>query len=784
MAIKETVFTLDLTREGRHPVVKFRLNDNKVQKITFRLTNNGREIDLEREMGDQFKPVFECIFRDKTFKRDEDRGNWEIKRDTTGKYPLYTFTYFLTDEVINKSGIACYYFALETPEGLRISTPTLKMVIDCDFKEDGKPSENYVSEFEKLLKEAERVKQTIKGLDETLKEVLAGGASITEVIRARENSEGVHFKDLKERLDTENKSINKSIKDINSFIGKREDIRPEETIIGKIKNTDSIIKSVKEIIGANVFDFGAKGDGVTDDSAAFQAAIDSLGVFKYNHPSPSSVIQQGGGRVIIPKPKKFYLIKQPLKYSSSMRFVGEGWNTVIKFVPEAPANLFEGDRSKYASFNSHHDVEFENLNIVGDHTDSTIGNAKNGIDGLNVRYIKVRNCVITGFEVGIKFYRDNTSSYGYFNTIEYCYIYNNILNVYTESNGMQIIGGELSNNHGWRKSDYMLQINSAGCVISGTTIEGSPNVAQVLDRGYGTSYTGNYTETTEGETLGQKPFIEVEINKGFTSMSIQGLYNATISKILKFKNLFAETDPTKSYDVNYGISLNSNGSFVNSIKNQNFKNFLLGWTPRKPNSVDKISLQSTYLFGSPYGISIRKVDNEENNVSQSFQVTSKQVYITALCKVSTGNEKDINFRAWDFGETGAQYGSVVVDYGNGWFLTIISLSSLQKTRGSVAIGLRDKAPVGSTLVVTSVQAYTQGFPIFPPYRESAVKLDRKPRWIEDGYYYKGDVISNSNPIVENKSFVKEWVCIEEGFGKDAGATPVGKFAENIIVYTE
>ncbi|HFU6610028.1 TPA: BppU family phage baseplate upper protein [Bacillus paranthracis] len=218
MAIKETVFTLDLTREGRHPVVKFRLNDNKVQKITFRLTNNGREIDLEREMGDQFKPVFECIFRDKTFKRDEDRGNWEIKRDTTGKYPLYTFTYYLTDEVINKSGIACYYFALETSEGLRISTPTLKMVIDCDFKEDGKPSENYVSEFEKLLKEAERVKKTVDDLDKTLKEVLAGGASITEVIRARENANGDHFKDLKERLDKGDEKTNSDKRELTQKI--------------------------------------------------------------------------------------------------------------------------------------------------------------------------------------------------------------------------------------------------------------------------------------------------------------------------------------------------------------------------------------------------------------------------------------------------------------------------------------------------------------------------------------------------------------------------------------
>lgn len=219
MAIKETVFALDLTKEGRHPVVKFRLNDNKVQKITFRLTNNGREIDLEREMGDQFKPVFECIFRDKTFKRDEEQGNWEIKRDTTGKYPLYTFTYYLTDEVINKSGMACYYFALETPEGLRISTPTLKMVIDCDFKEDGKPSENYVSDFEKLLKEAESVKQRINDLDQTLQEVLESGESITEVIVAREDKSGEKYKNLKERLDTENTRLDKELRTNANQIG-------------------------------------------------------------------------------------------------------------------------------------------------------------------------------------------------------------------------------------------------------------------------------------------------------------------------------------------------------------------------------------------------------------------------------------------------------------------------------------------------------------------------------------------------------------------------------------
>lgn len=208
MAIKETNFTLDLTREGKYPVVKFRLNDNKVQKITFRLTNDGRDVDLEKEMGDQFKPVFECIFRDKTFKRDENKKNWEIKRE--GK--IYTFTYYLTNEVIDQSGIACYYFALETPEGLRISTPTLKMVIDCDFKEDGKPSDNYVSDFEKLWEEAKKIKDRIDYMEEEFQKVIEEGGVTPEVIDARDGE-----KTLKDRLNRDYKDF-ESLKAEVSFL--------------------------------------------------------------------------------------------------------------------------------------------------------------------------------------------------------------------------------------------------------------------------------------------------------------------------------------------------------------------------------------------------------------------------------------------------------------------------------------------------------------------------------------------------------------------------------------
>ncbi|MGY0251372.1 glycosyl hydrolase family 28-related protein, partial [Klebsiella michiganensis] len=68
----------------------------------------------------------------------------------------------------------------------------------------------------------------------------------------------------------------------------------------------------------SVADFGAKGDGVTDDSFAFQKAF-----LKAN--------EAGGGTVYFPPPQKEYLLKFPVFIFNNTEAYGDGKDTRIVF---------------------------------------------------------------------------------------------------------------------------------------------------------------------------------------------------------------------------------------------------------------------------------------------------------------------------------------------------------------------------------------------------------------------------------------------------------------------
>ena len=90
-------------------------------------------------------------------------------------------------------------------------------------------------------------------------------------------------------------------------------LRCDLSVTGKVSNTAPDPRNPDDILifTANVLDFGAAGDGATDDTKAFQAAIDH-------------VYKQGGGTVFVPAGE--YVIKGSLTVKRSVYLAGEWTN--------------------------------------------------------------------------------------------------------------------------------------------------------------------------------------------------------------------------------------------------------------------------------------------------------------------------------------------------------------------------------------------------------------------------------------------------------------------------
>lgn len=140
--------------------------------------------------------------------------------------------------------------------------------------------------------------------------------------------------------------------------------------------------------GLNVKDFGAKGDGVANDTAAIQAAIDqaALGF-------GSSVVK--GGRVLVPK--GLYMVSDTIRVKNYVRLIGDNDGAVkIKASSSFPTDgravvqVGPGDapsNDAYAATLENIRIECSNrTNVVGIKLDDV--NEKGGL-----RNVEVRQCV-------------------------------------------------------------------------------------------------------------------------------------------------------------------------------------------------------------------------------------------------------------------------------------------------------------------------------------------------------------------------------------------------------
>jgi polygalacturonase len=159
--------------------------------------------------------------------------------------------------------------------------------------------------------------------------------------------------------------------------------------IDRVGNTSNAIRM--NIIKPKVFnvkDYGAKGDGTTDDTQAVRNTIESA----------NSYLQSNNGvTVIIYFPTGIYLIKQ-FKIYSNMLLIGDGINRtkLIRFVDRSQGSLYNsgtftpytnpppesvGDGSWFKSFITNYDFRGNRSDPINHYTNYNIGIMKMTING-------------------------------------------------------------------------------------------------------------------------------------------------------------------------------------------------------------------------------------------------------------------------------------------------------------------------------------------------------------------------------------------------------------------
>lgn len=476
-------------------------------------------------------------------------------------------------------------------------------------------------------------------------------------------------------------------------------------IESKLAQTNAQLSKIAKQLKLNVLDFGAKGDGVTDDTEAFQKAIDSIPTGTMSLYFKPSTMNRGGATIYVPSGK--YLIKGTIKYKGFITFKGEGFDSVLLHRPTQTCHLFDSDLENATYDSNVLNVIFEDLSMEGDFNvaDGT-GYSNTAVNMFNVGLSRINRCFIGFFRTGIYYNWDMEHAGGFYNVLSSSSLRSCGLCLDLEYDQFTVTDTNIAIPPNNTYADYAVKAMGGGICLTNCAVEGQVNKALYYLKGCGTSIQGGYTENNRDGSA----YAEIDLSSQmFGGVNINQLFT---NPLIKFVNLYNPSDFTTSFPRSTGISINNRGIYLPNIQNGSFlNNDTSNWEKNNENyfTGDIVGAGQPFVKRS---YRMTKTDGVTScSMRQGFKINVPNAFVTCVVKMSDDCVPFLNVF-----DTSKKLKTMqkLADYGNGWCLYGVWIPSRNRDMDyTVAIGLDGSSPIGSTIEFTNVGLYNNGIEYFP-----------------------------------------------------------------------